>query len=99
MITFNKQIIIGDFDVWDIYHDEMKIGWLRKDKKNYYLEVLYAETKLRLNQRKFIKPIIMLSVGLLDINTIKENLKSTKEIAWSELTKDVENAKGFEIKQ
>lgn len=98
MITFKELPLDSDFEVWDIYYVGIKVGHLRKSDK-LYLEVLYDKYKLRLNQREFIKPIIRLMCGLIDIKVLSEMYIPTHSLSdWKRLTEGAKKREGLTIK-
>lgn len=98
MITFEPLTLDSDFEVWDIFYNGIKVGYLRKSDK-LYLEVLYDKYKLRLNQRDFIKPIIRLMCGLIDLKVLSDMYIPTHTLSdWKRLTEGAKKREGFTIK-
>jgi len=88
MVEFHKSIVEGnDFECWDIYLRDQKIGTLRKELfvkvKNvqhggkYYLTVLYKDYVLPFKARKLIKKLVNGAVDSMESDIIMGKVEET----------------------
>lgn len=71
MVHYHKQLIDGNnFEVFDIYDNDQKIGWLRKEVDFYYLNIFYRDYKIKRNNAKQILNIVDLEIMSRDSTSL-----------------------------
>ena len=80
MIEYKKQLIDGNnFEVFDIYDGNYKIGWLRKEPKYYYLNIFYRDYRLKASQKQAIPLIIEASVIRRDTESVMKPIRKAMD--------------------
>ena len=80
MIEYKKQLIDGNnFEVFDIYDGNYKIGWLRKEPNYYYLNIFYRDYRLKASQKQAIPLIIEAAVIRRDTESVMKPIRKAMD--------------------
>ena len=76
MIHYHRQLIDGNnFECFEIYNGNYKIGWLRKEPNYYYLNIFYRDYRLKASQKQAIPLIIAASVTRRDTESVMKPIR------------------------
>lgn len=80
MIHYHRQLIDGNnFECFDIYDGNYKIGWLRKETHYYYLNIFYRDYRLKASQKNAIPLIIEASVIRRDTESVMKPIREAMD--------------------